>query len=141
MTIEEARKIPITKLGGSHKDDYEIRLIVWETLDVPLNGGAQNIQVQVTYDPSGWSGSVIEKRTDIHYNSKTGRGEFNWRFKFELSTTSTFPRLRFKIIGNSTFSVQSLGEATMDLKKTVEVLKKEGRLDIAKTMLNFNPPG
>jgi len=29
----------------------------------------------------------------------------------------------------------------MDLKKTVEVLKKEGRLDIAKTMLNFNPPG
>jgi hypothetical protein len=40
MTIEEGRKNPITKLGGSHKDDYEIRLIVWETLDVPLNGGA-----------------------------------------------------------------------------------------------------
>jgi hypothetical protein len=71
----------------------------------------------VTYDPTGWSGEEVEKMTDIHYNSKTGRGEFNWRFKFDLSTNCKFPRLKFKIIGNSTFSVASLGEVTMDLKK------------------------
>lgn len=85
----------MAKLQGAIEDDYEIRLIIWEAHDVPLTGGSQNIQVKVIYDPTGWSGEGMEKATDIHYGSKNGKGEFNWRFKFDLSTSCKFPRLKF----------------------------------------------
>jgi hypothetical protein len=39
LTQEEARKIPMAKLQVQAKDEYEVRLIIWETRDVPLNNG------------------------------------------------------------------------------------------------------
>jgi|1048.fasta_scaffold120570_1 hypothetical protein len=77
----------MTKLHIQAKDEFEIRLIVWETRDVPLvNGKSVDIFVKAQFDPTGWSGSLIEKQTDVHYSSKDGRGVFNYRFKFDVST-------------------------------------------------------
>lgn len=96
LTLEEARKMPMSRLQVESKDEYEIRLIIWETRDVPLvNGDSVDIYMKVTFDPTGWAGTGIEKKTDIHYASKDGRGVFNYRFKFDLETPCTFPRLKF----------------------------------------------
>jgi hypothetical protein len=48
MTLEEARKTPMSRMPVITKDEYEIRLIVWETRDVPLvNGKSVDIFVKV----------------------------------------------------------------------------------------------
>jgi len=65
---------------------------------VPLvNGESVDIFVKVGLDPTGWSGSEIEKQTDVHYGCKDGKGVFNYRFKFDISTPCEFPRLKFQI--------------------------------------------
>lgn len=65
------------------KEIYEIRLIVWETRDVPLiDGDKVDIFVRVIFDPTGKPEDEVEKKTDIHKGSKTGWGQFNWRMKF-----------------------------------------------------------
>jgi len=80
------------------KDKYEIRLIVWETREVPLvDGDKVDIFVRVIFDPTGWPEDEVEKKTDVHSNSKTGWGQFNWRMKFALETPADFPRIKFLI--------------------------------------------
>jgi len=65
---------------------------------VPLvNGESVDIFVKVGLDPTGWSGNEIEKQTDVHYGCKDGKGVFNYRFKFDISTPCEFPRLKFQI--------------------------------------------
>ncbi len=39
LTQEEARKTPMARLQLERKDEYEIRLIIWETRDVPILSG------------------------------------------------------------------------------------------------------
>jgi hypothetical protein len=96
MTQEEARKTPMSRLQVQSKDEYELRLIVWETRDVPLvNGDSVDVYVKVQFDPTGWSGGLVEKQTDVHYGSKDGRGVFNYRFKFDVEVPCEFPRLKF----------------------------------------------
>jgi hypothetical protein len=57
------------------KETYEIRLIVWETRDVPLvDGDKVDIWVRVNFDPTGNPEDMVEKRTDVHNGSKTGWG-------------------------------------------------------------------
>jgi hypothetical protein len=57
LTKEEARKTPMARLQQERKDEYEIRLIIWETRDVPIiNGSSVDIFVKVQFDPTGWSG-------------------------------------------------------------------------------------
>ena len=83
ITLDEAPKIPWQKMEVVKKEIFEIRLIVWETRDVPLvDGDKVDIWVKVTWDPTGWPEDEVTKRTDTHNNSKTGWGQFNWRFKF-----------------------------------------------------------
>jgi len=96
LTPEEARRKPMARLQGQTGDDYELRLIIWEVKDVPLvNGESVDCFVKVQFDPTGWSGTAIEKQTDVHYASKDGKGQFNYRMKFSISTPCEFPRLKF----------------------------------------------
>jgi membrane protease subunit (stomatin/prohibitin family) len=63
LTPEEARKTSMARLQVQSKDEYELRLIVWETKDVPLVNGGESVDVfvKVQYDPTGWAGNLIEK--------------------------------------------------------------------------------
>jgi hypothetical protein len=68
---DEAKMHPIAKIKAPSKEEYEVRLIIWETRDVPpFDGDSINIQVRVIFDPEGWAGEKIERETDIHYNCK-----------------------------------------------------------------------
>lgn len=96
LTQEQARRTPMSRLQVQNKEEYELRLIIWETRDIPLvNGGSVDIYTKVIFDPTGWSGGEIEKKTDVHYGSKDGRGVFNYRLKFLIETPCEFPRLKF----------------------------------------------
>uniref|UniRef100_A0A670YCV1 Fer-1 like family member 6 n=1 Tax=Pseudonaja textilis TaxID=8673 RepID=A0A670YCV1_PSETE len=64
---------------------YELRVIIWNTEDVILEDeniftGQKSSDIYV----KGWLKGLEEDRqeTDVHYNSLTGEGNFNWRFVF-----------------------------------------------------------
>lgn len=119
LTQEEARKTPMTRLQVQSKEQYEMRLIVWETRDVPLMGGdSVNIFVKVQFDPTGSAGNSVDKQTDVHHGSKDGQGIFNYRFKFDVSTPCEFPRLKFQLYAyRYAFSNESIGESILNIKK------------------------
>uniref|UniRef100_A0A7N8XFA5 Fer-1 like family member 6 n=1 Tax=Mastacembelus armatus TaxID=205130 RepID=A0A7N8XFA5_9TELE len=67
---------------------YELRIIIWNTEDVILEDtnfltGQQSSDIYV----KGWMKGLEDDRqeTDVHYNSLTGEGNFNWRFVFPFS--------------------------------------------------------
>ncbi|XP_054603148.2 fer-1-like protein 6 isoform X3 [Nothobranchius furzeri] len=67
---------------------YELRIIIWNTEDVILEDtnfltGQQSSDIYV----KGWLKGLEDDRqeTDVHYNSLTGEGNFNWRFVFPFS--------------------------------------------------------
>jgi fer-1-like protein 6 len=108
----------MARLQQERKEEYEIRLIIWETREVPLvNGKSVDIFIKVLFDPTGWAGGLIEKTTDTHYASKDGRGVFNYRFKFDVSTPCEFPRLKFQIFDFGMINDEAIGESILNLKK------------------------
>ena len=61
-------------------NEFEIRVIIYETFDIPIiNGDKVNIFVKCMFDPDGWTGDEIVKSTDTHLGSQDGWGIFNWR--------------------------------------------------------------
>ncbi|MEQ2263474.1 Fer-1-like protein 6, partial [Xenotaenia resolanae] len=67
---------------------YELRIIIWNTEDVILEDtniltGQQSSDIYI----KGWLKGLENDRqeTDVHYNSLTGEGNFNWRFVFPFS--------------------------------------------------------
>ncbi|XP_042350086.1 fer-1-like protein 6 [Plectropomus leopardus] len=72
-----------TLLSDNRK--YELRMIIWNTEDVILEDtsfltGQQSSDIYV----KGWLKGLEDDRqeTDVHHNSLTGEGNFNWRFVF-----------------------------------------------------------
>ncbi|KAJ4432233.1 hypothetical protein ANN_20849 [Periplaneta americana] len=67
--------------------EYELRVIVWNTEDVILQ--EENILSGERMSDIYVSGSVLGKDdtqyTDVHYRSLTGEGNFNWRFVFRFN--------------------------------------------------------
>ncbi|XP_063155720.1 fer-1-like protein 6 [Candoia aspera] len=64
---------------------YELRVIIWNTEDVILEDeniftGQKSSDIYV----KGWLKGLEEDKqeTDVHYNSLTGEGNFNWRFVY-----------------------------------------------------------
>jgi|APSaa5957512535_1039671.scaffolds.fasta_scaffold332929_2 hypothetical protein len=95
---EEARKIRTMPMQDKKEETYEIRLIIWEAKDVPLiDGDDVDIFVRVSFDPTGRPEEEVEKKTDVHQNSKTGWGVFNWRMKFQITVPCEFPRIKFTL--------------------------------------------
>jgi hypothetical protein len=85
---------------------------------VPLvDGDSVDIFVKVSFDPSGWHKEEIEKKTDVHFGSKDGKGIFNYRFKFDMEIPCEFPRLKFQIYDSSFIGDEAIGEATLSMKQ------------------------
>ncbi|XP_044010396.1 otoferlin [Aphidius gifuensis] len=65
--------------------EYELRVIIWNTEDIPLVdsqflSGEKSSDIYV----KGWILYEDHQKTDIHYNSLNGEGNFNWRFVFRF---------------------------------------------------------
>jgi predicted small metal-binding protein len=141
LTIQDAAKIPMSKIENVHKETYEIRIIIWETRDIPLvDGGSVDIFLKCTFDPTGWSEDEVTKETDTHMSSKDGYGQFNWRMKFDLTVPCEFPRLKFKVLDAGLAADEAIGETTLSLKSTIKKLRKEEKINIPKSYLTFFDP-
>ena len=105
-----------------------------------IDGDSVDIFVKVCYDPTGWPEDEVEKRTDVHKNSKSGWGHFNWRMKFALETPIDFPRLKFFIHDQGVVTDEMIGESTINLKGTINKLLKEGEIEVPKTYISFSNP-
>ena len=109
-----------------------------------VDGDKVDIFVRVTYDPTGRPAECVEKKTDIHNGSKTGWGDFKWRFKFNLDLPCEFPRIKFTIHDAGVFVDEAIGEATLNLKNTIGKIEKEGLVEVPKTYIvcsHANKPG
>ncbi|KAM6946878.1 fer-1-like protein 4 [Lycodopsis pacificus] len=80
-------------------EQYELRVIIWNTEDVFLDDvnpftGIPSTDIYM----KGWiKGLEGEKQeTDVHFNSLTGEGNFNWRFVFRFDYLPTEKELVFK---------------------------------------------
>ncbi|KAI5929400.1 Fer-1-like protein 5 [Manis javanica] len=64
---------------------YELRCIIWKTADVDLQDVSLSTKMSDIY-VKGWLLGIEKdmQKTDIHYQSLTGEGDFNWRFVFTL---------------------------------------------------------
>ncbi|KAM3850594.1 fer-1-like protein 4 [Diretmus argenteus] len=78
---------------------YELRVIIWNTDDVFLDDvnpftGIPSSDIYV----KGWiKGMEADKQeTDVHFNSLTGEGNFNWRFTFRFDYLPTEKEVVYK---------------------------------------------
>ncbi|XP_037303839.1 fer-1-like protein 4 [Pungitius pungitius] len=99
MFPTDAPAPPAVNIKPRLPEQYELRVIIWNTDDVFLDDVNP-----FTGDPSsdiyvkGWiKGLEGEKQeTDVHFNSLTGEGNFNWRFVFRFDYLPTEKEVVFK---------------------------------------------
>ncbi|XP_070694676.1 fer-1-like protein 6 [Pempheris klunzingeri] len=79
---------PSVDISPRKPKGYELRVVIWNTEDVILEDsnfltGQQSSDIYI----KGWLKGLEDDRqeTDVHYNSLTGEGNFNWRFVFPFS--------------------------------------------------------
>ncbi|KAM3922750.1 fer-1-like protein 4 [Leptodactylus fuscus] len=78
---------------------YELRVIIWNTDDVILDDvnpftGEPSSDIYVKAWIRGLDGDKQE--TDVHFNSLTGEGNFNWRFVFRFDYLPTEKEITYK---------------------------------------------
>ncbi|TSK16233.1 Fer-1-like protein 4 [Bagarius yarrelli] len=78
---------------------YELRVIIWNTDDVVLDDvnpftGEPSSDIYV----KGWIKGLEDDKqeTDVHFNSLTGEGNFNWRFIFRFDYLPTEKEITYK---------------------------------------------
>ncbi|XP_062935780.1 fer-1-like protein 6 [Cynocephalus volans] len=76
---------PPVDISPRQPKGYQLRVIIWNTEDVILEDeniftGQKSSDIYV----KGWIKGLEDDKqeTDVHYNSLTGEGNFNWRFLF-----------------------------------------------------------
>ncbi|PNF38878.1 hypothetical protein B7P43_G09907 [Cryptotermes secundus] len=66
--------------------EYELRVIIWNTEDVILQDDSFLIGEKMSdIFVKGWLVGDDVQTTDVHYRSLTGEGNFNWRFIFRFN--------------------------------------------------------
>uniref|UniRef100_A0A3P8YYU0 C2 domain-containing protein n=1 Tax=Esox lucius TaxID=8010 RepID=A0A3P8YYU0_ESOLU len=78
---------------------YELRVIIWNTDDVVLDDvnpftGNPSSDIYMKGWIKGLEGNKQE--TDVHFNSMTGEGNFNWRFVFRFDYLPTEKEIIYK---------------------------------------------
>jgi hypothetical protein len=91
---------------------FELRCIVWNTKDVVFKD-AKMSDIYVTGIPE-WGGEM--QKTDTHWRSKNGKGQFNWRFKFPVTVPCKVPRLKIQIWDKDVFNPNdAIAEVNLNL--------------------------
>ncbi|XP_070528249.1 otoferlin [Cardiocondyla obscurior] len=85
--IEHLPPKPAINIASPIPEEYEIRVIIWNTEDVPLTESQflTGEKCSDIYVKGRWIQYENYQKTDIHYNSLTGESNFNWRFVFRVT--------------------------------------------------------
>ncbi|CAH8578664.1 unnamed protein product [Schistosoma haematobium] len=74
---------PPFDISPREPNEYILRLVVWNTFDVVLDEKSITGEQMSDIYVKGWlSGLDDRQKTDVHYRSLNGEGNFNWRFVF-----------------------------------------------------------
>ncbi len=127
--VKEEELLP-ERLIAHAMDRYELRLIIWNTRDIPcIDDNKVDILVRVLFNDYD---TDIEQETDVHSDSKDGNGIFNWRvvipFKYPHNKTS---------ITVSVFDSNLIGSNEMISSNVINIKKYFNRLHRTKTAVEF----
>jgi hypothetical protein len=120
--------IPLMDISMPPPDEFELRVIVWSVHDVPaydptLNQSDLYCKATLSSDHTPFR----TQKTDVHYCSKTNKGNFNWRCVWDLKLPKdmvnkvdqgamSWPRLRLAIYDKNLFSAdEAIGEKSFPL--------------------------
>ena len=86
VTVEEHRLNPPEQLiAPNTAERYEVRLIIWETRDIPLgDNGKVSLYVKATMIHDDFEEKHDSKKTDTHSNIEDGKGIYNYRMCFDV---------------------------------------------------------
>jgi len=107
-------QFPAEELSTNFKEKYEIRIVIWRTRNVPLvEGDKVKIMVKLRINEEG---KDIDEETDVHHNSKDGKGIFNWRFVYSFFFPKKINTIKLMIYNYNPISTSELiGEKTLDM--------------------------
>lgn len=144
LTEEESRlNPPVADFKAPlDNEEYEIRLIVWETRDIPLmTNGKVNQYVKASFLYDDPKEAPVVKKTDFHNASKDGKGMFNWRMKFAVSLPAEFPRILVQVFDAGFTSDTCQSETVINVKQAITLYRNKGKMEWTKVWASFNTPG
>lgn len=121
--LEDAVNAPIVDIRRPTTVEWELRLVVWETRNIPLfddhNYANLYIRGELIFETE--EGVEVEQfhETDSHTGLKDGRGIFNYRMKYKFEAPCKFPRLKLFVWERWLLSHTALGEAELDLSSLI----------------------
>ena len=123
MEIFEVGKNPTPepwKIMPEPLNEYEIRLVVWETEDMPMMDaeGTSDIYVKAYIQQKEL------QKTDIHFRCQTGCASFNWRIVLPLRLPEQNPKIYLQVYDKDIFSSDDyMCGAIIDLKEIIKIPK------------------
>jgi hypothetical protein len=123
-------ELPPERLATTTVERYELRLIVWNTRDIPVvEGGKIDQYVKVAFNDGD---KDVEQTTDSHCDSKDGNGKFNWRvvipYRYPNNKTS---------VTVSVFDWNKLSSDDMLCSNVINIKKYLNRLHRTKSSVEF----
>ena len=113
--------------------DLELRLIVWETEDIPMMDveGTSDIYIAAFNDVND------KQSTDIHFRCQTGKGSFNWRMLIPCKYPADNTILNIQAYDNDIFSHDDyISGCSLNMQR---LLREVYQLDVPiKVNLNYN---
>ena len=106
----EIDKYPLENIKPAAKEEYELRIIVWECKNCPIMDDFTDMNdLYISCKLRGYTDKDIQQETDLHFRSQNGCGSFNWRMKFPIKLPidkpkSEYPDLQFQIWDKDFFS-------------------------------------
>merc|ERR1719273_1503149 len=112
-----AKQTPMWDLTPPPPMDFELRVIIWCVRDCAIKDDIteqNDLYCTCICNIEG----LDRQKTDTHYRSKKGIGNFNWRFKFPISLpVKPWPRLKFQIWDRDLIAANdAIGQTQMPLK-------------------------
>lgn len=111
---EFAQLNPIKVLCSNEPDDYQLRLVIWKVNNAAMDDNSTiSLFVRCIYTDEDREDI---RDTDTHYNSKDGKGIFNWRFVYNIKIPTNATNIKIQIHNYALLSSnEPIGEATLDL--------------------------
>ncbi|GAW78974.1 ferlin [Plasmodium gonderi] len=137
---EYAQLNPVKILCSNEPDDYQLRLVIWKVSNAAMDDNPTiSLFVRCIYTDED---SEDKRDTDTHYNSKDGKGMFNWRFVFNIKIPTNSTSIKVQVHNYALLSSnEPIGEATLEMSAHFyRARKKKGLYHIPRFWLQCKHP-
>eukprot|EP00941_MAST-03F_sp_MAST-3F-sp1_P004856 g4856.t1 len=147
LTPAEAVKYPMTNISKPPPEEFQLRMVVWKSKDVPnfddlssmsdlyVKSWMENPLVESTLSKIAKKFRFLRKKnrtaeakehhkamkpqtTDTHWRAKRGKASWNWRFKFDIRLPCKFPYLHLQLWDKDIFKWNDcIAECTLHIGK------------------------